>query len=222
MIKNYHPIFDVFLLVFLIFSISSETHSQVFKKGKHYISPGLGFGIYKANTQIGDKIFSVREGSFVFPLNYEYALLDQVGLGLQLQHNLYFLPKDSSIYSRTSTNVISINNTLHFLNNEMVDLFLGISYGLSTYSHHAKSNHHNETLIKGLGFSYLVFSGVKYKITQRASIFVSLNYNNLFTEIHTYYINSRNEFEYNRENYNINNTGLNLQTGIVMVLGSIL
>ena len=219
MIKNYHPIFVVFLLVFLIFLVSSETYSQVFKKGGHYVSPGLGFGIYNANTQIGDKILSVKEGSFVLPINYEYALLDQVGLGLQLQHNFYFLPKDSSIYSRTSTNVISFNNTLHFLNNDIVDIFFGISYGLSRYSHYSKKNPGNETLIKGLGFSYLVFSGIKYKITQRSSIFVSLNYNNLFTEIHTYYVNSRNEFEYNRENYNINNTGFNIQTGMVLVLG---
>lgn len=208
----------LFLIIFLLTSGAfEEARAQAFKKDKNYINLGLGIGGYNATTQIGEKVFEKRAGSLVSSINYEYGLLNQVGLGGQFQRGRYF-SGDSTLIEKTTSNTYLFSNTLHFLNNDLMDLYLGISYGLSSYKFYSKNEAGNETLIKGLGFSYFVFSGIKVYFTKRTGFVLGINYNNLSYEIHTYKINQKNQFQNTRQNYNINYSGMNIQAGIAIAL----
>ncbi|HET6243945.1 MAG: hypothetical protein H0V01_15460 [Bacteroidetes bacterium] len=209
--------FILFLLAFFICGINSENQAQGFKKGSHYLNSGLGFGVYNVTTQIGDKVSEKDAGSFIIPLNYEYGLLNQVGLGGQYQWGRYS-SSDSAIQSNISSHTFLFSNTLHFLNDDLIDLYFGISYGFGTYKYRAANSTGNETLIKGGGFAYLVSSGVKIHITQGTGVFLGVNYNNSSYQINTYRIDDKNEINYSRKNYNINFTGINILCGISIVL----
>ncbi|MDQ3191181.1 MAG: hypothetical protein M3Q58_06285 [Bacteroidota bacterium] len=209
--------FLIFFFPFLIVVAFHEAQAQAFKKGSHYLNTGLGIGGYNSTTQIGEKVFEKGAGSLLLPINYEYGLLNQVGMGLQFQRGRYFFG-DTARSEKIISNSFLISNTLHFLNNEFIDLYFGISYGLSSYNSRSLDKAENEILMKGLGFSYFVYSGIKVYFTSKMGIFIGINYNNLSYEINTYQINYHNQFELARNNYNINYTGINIQGGFAILL----
>jgi hypothetical protein len=192
--------------------------AQVFKKGNSYAGGSLAFGRYGQTVQIGDKTGSQNISSLVLFADYEYGLLDQVGIGFLFRKNFYIYGDSLNTHSKIS-NAFLFSNVLHFLNNESLDLYLGMAYGPGFYNHNARSRTTaSSVVLKGMGLNYTAFAGIKQLFYERLGVNFGLSYDNFSYEIHTYSINRIDQFKRFRNNYNINYSGMNIFGGINYLL----
>ena len=203
-------IFALLLMGFILFN-AITVFSQVFEKKKSYLDLGLGIGGYGITTQKGESSGNNNAAAIVFPLNYEYGLLNQVGIGLQYRGNRY-ISNDSLNKSSSKSKAFLLSNNLHLINNSVLDIYLGISYGIAFYNYQGAQNQ-EVVILKGGGFSYLTYGGIKTYIKKKLGLNIGVSYNDYSFEIYRFKVNNVNQIKQSPDNYNKNFSGIDLTVG---------
>jgi hypothetical protein len=206
------------ILTVLMLSFISVLPAQVFKKGKSFIGAGLAFGPYFQTIQMGENTGTNKTSSFVNQIDYEYGILDQVGIGIMYRRNTYFFT-DSMPSSSKKSNAFLFSNILHFINKKHLDIFLGMAYGPGFYYYNAQNNTTNTNIVlQGIGLNYCAFGGLRHFISSSFGINFGFSYDNFSYDITNYKVNDINQFKKFRNNYNLNYSGFNIFGGVNFLL----
>lgn len=211
------PIFKKALVFFILSLLSFCLSAQIFEKGKSYLNGNLALGGYEVNTQTGDEAYQRGTVAFSIPIYYEYALLNQVGIGANLRRS-YFPFSDTLNTIASSSTALLFSNNLHLVNVTHIDLSLGISYGIGSFKLNAKTP--STTLqLRSFGFCYVTNLSLRtYFLEKRAGLSFNISYNNYSFDINRYKLNGVEQVNRQRGSYSISLSGLELGFGIAYKL----
>jgi hypothetical protein len=212
---NIPLLISVAALIFL----SSASYGQLQKKGNSFASLMLGLGGHGYLYQTGDMVTTGPAGTLAIPLDYEYMMLDRVGIGGQFRKN-HFLQSDTAAKSSRSSNTFLFTNVLHFLDNNYIDFYLGIGYGLGTYKHNSRSDKDVYSQTKGIGLCYTVYSGARVHLLENVSLKFGLSYDNLSYGINSVKVDGKEVFRRSGNGHSINYQGMFIFGGLSLCLSN--
>lgn len=168
----------------LFSAIIIAASAQCFEKGSKVIGLGSGLGIYKTvwedktNSNITDD--NDGAGAFVFPLTFEYGLLNWLGAGARLGYNNYIEGNDSN---NTNENARGIDFNgfvnLHFLRTNHVDMFMSGEFGYSDFKYTAdvtSSGVTNSAMAKASGTGYSVGLNTRFYFGKNPHFGINLRF----------------------------------------------
>lgn len=111
----------------------------MYEKAIKVIDPGIGLGIYqttlKEKNTTNDSIFQDTAGSVLYPIGFEYGLLDWLGVGGKFNYSNY-IENDTSSENGRGMDVAAMVR-FHALRTKRIDLFGGIEFGYSNFRYKA-------------------------------------------------------------------------------------
>lgn len=161
------------LLCLSIYCFNEHAFSQnLYEKGNHYLDVNIAFGGNKVYTQLSDELNKTNSINISLPaLTYEYGLLNEIGVGMQVQDNHYFSKKIPTYLSSTT---FLINNNLHYIKKENFDFIVGIGYGLGIYK--AKDREF-KYISNGSGFAYNIYIASRFILSEKLTINAKMLWN---------------------------------------------
>ena len=161
------------LLCLSIYCCNEHAFSQnLYEKGNHYLDVNIAFGGNKVYTQLSDELNKTNSINISLPaLTYEYGLLNEIGVGMQVQDNHYFSKKIPTYLSSTT---FLINNNLHYIKKENFDFIVGIGYGLGIYK--AKDREF-KYISNGSGFAYNIYIASRFILSEKLTINAKMLWN---------------------------------------------
>ena len=161
------------LLCLSIYCCSKHTFSQnLYEKGNHYLDVNISLGGNRVYTQLNDELSKSNSKNISLPaLNYEYGLLNEIGIGMQVKNSHYFSEK---IPAYLSTTTFLINNNLHYIKKENFDFIVGIGYGLGIYK--AKDTGF-KYISNGSGFAYDIYIASRFILSEKLTINAKILWN---------------------------------------------
>lgn len=138
---NKKSIFILILCRFLLLSLCAQTiREKSFEKGAMVIEPGIGLGLYK--TTFTDKSFTPplsgndTAGAVLYPLGFEYGVLDWLGCGGKFNYSNY-IEGDSASAEKGSGIDFGAFIRAHALRTKRIDMFAGFDFGYSHFVYDA-------------------------------------------------------------------------------------
>ena len=144
----------------LMFSaIIVGANAQSLQKGNMVIGLGGGLGIY--HTTLTDKTNPNNlpepdtSGAWVFPVTFEYAILDWVGVGARLSYSNYIVGEDSGTTEKARAIDFYPFVNIHFAKLKHIDLFASAEFGYSNFKYTATYLTYSATAAgSGTGYSF--------------------------------------------------------------------
>lgn len=127
-----------------IFLSTSSLAQKSFEKRIKVIEPGIGLGLYK--TEFTDKSVpnaateNDSAGALLFPLGFEYGVLNWLGCGVKFSYNHYIANDDSTAEREKARGLdFALFARAHALRTKRIDLFAGFDFGYSHFAYDANN-----------------------------------------------------------------------------------
>jgi len=124
----------------LVSSLLAQDKKKCFEKGTMVIEPGIGLGLYKITFT--DKSFtppvsgSDTAGAVLYPIGFEYGVLDWLGCGGKFSYSNYIEGDSASAEKGTGID-LGIFVRAHALRTKRMDMFAGLDFGYSHFAYDA-------------------------------------------------------------------------------------
>lgn len=202
-------LFGISLCIF----ISKEIHAQSFEKKNWYIYSGLGSGLNNMNLQIKENVYQWETNNIVLPLRFEYALLNQIGIGFIFKRNLYIMANPDIDSRKTSnSNSLMFTNNIHVINTKHFDFSISIQYGLGYFEQNL--NYLNtKRIMHGLGINYGADFIIRIFNTSSIDFFSGFSTNRYSYDLINYTENGE-RFNLKGQNRSVNIIGSDFFVGI--------
>ncbi len=148
--------------------------AQSFEKGTGVADAGIGFSLYHSEVTQTNPDWNEKDtvGAIIFPVNYEYGILNWLGVGGMFRFSNY-IEGDSSSTQAVGTDIAGRVN-LHALRKKRVDLLAGITFGYSFIRYSA--NDALGTEAKGHGINFGVEGITRFYFSDHFGIFLNGGY----------------------------------------------
>ncbi|HNR21174.1 MAG TPA: hypothetical protein PKN75_12945 [Bacteroidia bacterium] len=160
-------------VVCLFACMCAQAQAQCFEKGNKIIETGLAFTYLKYQSYNPD--FEEKDNSeaanFTFPISFEYAAGNRIGVGLQLDIVNYFTERDTiknAIATAKSFDVAAKFN-FHWLKKNKTDLYSGIAVGVSSFKYEDNSSDEAEFNATGGTFRFTII-GSRFYISDHIAL----------------------------------------------------
>jgi hypothetical protein len=169
------------LIIFFLFAgIAVSAQDKSFEKNTKVISLGYNLGVYGTKSRDKHKGTSDRSeaASNIFHGQFEYGVLNFLGVGAKLQYGQYIVERDSATgllptaYSMDGFLVVN----LHFVRAKYVDMLFGLNGGGSQFVY--KLNDGHNTMAKGFGSSFDVHFQTRFYFGKYIGLNLNLAYAN--------------------------------------------
>jgi hypothetical protein len=130
------------LTFIIILTFNNEVSAQAFQKGNINIDLGVGFGVYGTSNTWTTTLNGVSETttesdgavSTVIPINFEYGVMDKLGIGADFRYSNYVVNNNDSNDRTESVRAMDfgLKFNFHLLNADKNDLFIGLGIGYSS------------------------------------------------------------------------------------------
>lgn len=147
------------VLILLSAATSSHLSAQCFEQGNIVVGFGSGIGIYKTTftNQTNTTIPAEKDtsGAVVFPISFEYGVLNWLGLGVRFGYNNYLEGKDT-LGTNQNARAIDFMGSVnaHFLRTKHIDMFVSAEYGFSHFKYQEDSQYNPKAVASGTGYSF--------------------------------------------------------------------
>lgn len=175
-------LFGISLCIF--FTISG--FAQSFERNHWYVDFGLGVGTNNINLQVKEDVYEWKTGTVVLPFRFEYALLNQVGIGFIFKRNLYAMNVPGISSRKTSnSNSLMFTNNVHVINIKQFDFSISIQYGLGYFEQNI--NYMDiKRVMRGSGINYGADFILRIFPTDNMAFFSGITFNNYSFDLLSY------------------------------------
>lgn len=202
-------VLSISLFVFITF----EIHAQSFEKKNWYMDFGFGVGTNTINLQVKENVYEWKTGTVVLPIRVEYALLNQLGIGIFFKRNLYTMDAPGIDSRKTSnSNSFMFTNNIHVINIKQFDFSISIQYGLGYFEQNLNYLDIKRTMI-GSGINYGADFLIRVFPTDNMAFFSGLALNNYSFDLINYSENGE-RFNLKSQNRSANIIGSDFFVGI--------
>lgn len=210
--KKYKGLSKILFGLSLCIFISINIHAQSFEKKNWYIDIGLGSGVHTMNLQVKEDVYEWKTSNAVLPFRFEYALLNQFGIGFIYKRNLYIMDTPG-IDSRKSSNSNSLmfTNNVHVINSKKFDFSISIQYGLGYFEQNLNYLNIKRTM-RGSGINYGADFMIRIKHTDNLALFLGFAFNNYSYDLINYAENGE-RFNLKGHNRSVNIIGSDFFVG---------
>lgn len=187
--------------------------SQSFLRNNWYIDFGIGTGTNTINLQVKENVYEWKTTTAVLPLRFEYALLNQIGIGFIYKRNIYSLNAPEISSRRTSnSNSIMFTNNVHVININQFDFSVAIQYGIGYLEQNF--NYLNiKREMRGSGINYGADFLLRIFPSNNMAFFSGISLNNFSFDLINYAENSE-RFNLKNQNRSANILGSDFFVGI--------
>ncbi|MCC7303333.1 MAG: hypothetical protein IT233_11890 [Bacteroidia bacterium] len=135
--KHHLPLFILILAVAGMTAQKKESGDRSFAKGNQLMDGGFGLAFF-GNSEITWKnpngpheTDKDTVGSFIFPVRYQYGILDWLGVGGMLRFHNYIEGDKDSTNERAVGFDIGLRTEAHYLRTRRLDFGVGLGFGFS-------------------------------------------------------------------------------------------
>ncbi len=196
------------ILVIGIIFLTFQSNSQSFQQGGIYGSIGTGIGIYGGSSNVPD---ISGTAAVLVPIELEYGLSDQFGLGLTYQYGSYV--SNDSISESARTHNIGVMGYYHFSIKEKSNLFLKAGIGYSNFKYQ-RTDSGEEVFVIGSGPWIDLGFGWRHMI-QGGPIGYFLYVDYSIMPLGNFEIDNEISWEYQGEKVRITYQGVDIKVGLV-------
>ena len=163
-------------------SFITPSPAQSLEKGSMVLGLGSGLGIYhtviKDKTTPSNSADKDTSGAFVFPLEFEYALLNWLGAGARLGYSNFIEgKKDSDVVSAKARGIDFMPFVnLHFLRSKHVDMFVSCNFGYSDFKFTVTNTAGTIGTFTGSGTGYSVGFNTRFYFGDAAKFGIHVRY----------------------------------------------
>ena len=149
--------------------------AQSFEKGKGVADAGIGFALYHNEATQTNPDWNEKDtaGAIIFPVNYEYGIMNWLGVGGMFRFSNY-IEGDSSSTQAVGTDVSGRINFHAPLSSKRIDLLAGVTFGYSFIRYSA--NDALGTEAKGHGINFGVEGMARFYFSDHFGIFFNGGY----------------------------------------------
>ena len=148
----------------LLYAMAVGASAQSLQKGNMVFGLGTGLGIYRTTitdkTNTGMAPDKDTSGAFIFPLTFEYGVLNWLGAGARIGYHNYIEGKDSTNTNQKARGMDLMGCVnLHFLRSKHVDMFVSSEFGYSSFKYTVTVTNTTTTygamaIASGTGYSF--------------------------------------------------------------------
>lgn len=166
------------IILLLIIANAVIAQDKSFEKNTKVIGLGYNLGAYA--TQSRDKFTGENDRggavSNIFHANFEYGVLNFLGVGAKFQYSKYIVERDSATgrqpIANSADGFIFVN--AHFVRAKYVDMLIGINGGGSQFTY--KLNDGYNTMAKGFGSAFDVHFQTRFYFGKYVGLNLNLAY----------------------------------------------
>ncbi|MDB4648894.1 porin family protein [Crocinitomicaceae bacterium] len=162
----------LFTLLLVTFMSLNYASSQVFNSGSSYASIGYGLGYGFGGVSLTNSSVS-NLGPICF--SYEYALNDNIGLGVNISYSSTKYDYVNLYEERYTRLGILARGAYHFDILRDVDLYSGIGVGFLSYNF-TNSVYDDYDYNFGTPFGYSIFAGARYFFSDAIGAYAEVGY----------------------------------------------
>lgn len=208
------------LLIVILFTINFVS-AQSYQKGLKNLDWSYGYGFYQTQAKFLNSglIENDKTQSIVLSMGFEYALSNKIGIGVELEDDLYIGAKDTMVpnTSKSHSVDIALQGNYHFLNTSHIDLYGGLTYGISSLSilqfDLSKKNVPYE-YVPHNGYLANIHFNARFHLKPLISLLLGIKYNSFG------YSNVTTNYKYiwylNTVNCNVSINGIAISTGFAL------
>lgn len=211
--KKYKGLSKVLFGISLCIFITSLSNAQSFERNNWYLDFGFGVGTNNMNLQVKEDVYEWKTGTVVLPFRFEYALLNQLGIGFIFKRKLYTMDTPGITSRKTSnSNSLMFTNNVHVINIKQFDFSISIQYGLGYFEQNV--NYLDiKRVMRGSGINYGADFMLRVFPTDNMAFFSGLALNNYSFDLLSYAENGE-RFNLKSQNRSANIIGSDFFVGI--------
>ncbi len=200
-----------FILLLFVSFLSLNTFCQV-NTNPHKLNMGLGFGlgVYGGQSNdINDKndTTAIDAACAIIKLNFEYSIINTLGVGFSFERNGFLSNKDSS--DNASSLNFGLSLKFKFISKEFNTLYLDVIPAYSYFTYQKETNNHTDKIMSH-GFNFQAGLGWDHYFGEHFGMYLSTYYTlykyNLLYDDENYILKVNNP----SENFKIKFSGMNV------------